>query len=140
MITTENALQQLMEQSLEISPSHGIQLHLESTKLDMHWSGAVGFTDRSHNSACELLTPLHPMRIASTTKTFVAAAILRLWEQQELALDISIDQYISTDHCAILQGNGYALERISTRQLLAHTSGLFDYADSKTFEIAITGQ
>ena len=130
-------MQQLIEQTLEISPSHGIQLHLDSPKLGIQWNGAVGFTDRSHNVTREVLTPLHPMRIASTTKTFIAAAILRLWEQQQLVLDSSISEYIAAKHAHIIQKKGYALDRITIRQLLAHTSGLFDYADSDAFFDAV---
>ena len=137
MTVIENTLQQLVEQTLEISLSYGIQLHLNSPKLGIQWNGAVGFTDRSHNTARQVLTPLHPMRIASTTKTFIAAAILRLWEQQRLVLDSSISKYIAAEHADIIQKKGYALERISTRQLLAHTSGLFDYADSGEFFDAV---
>lgn len=137
MSNHELALQSLLTQSIESHVTHGIQLHIDSPPLGLDWNGSVGFTDRSHNITKETLTPLHPLRIASNTKTFVAAAILRLWEQQRLNLDISIGEYISESHSDLIQAKGYPLAAISPRHLLTHTSGLFDYADSKAFANAI---
>jgi len=129
----EQALQQLVEKLLSQSGSHGIQVHVDSPKLNVSWSGAAGFTDRVHNPHRELLAPEHPMRIASNSKTFVAAAILRLWEEHQLELDASISHYISSEHSSMIRENGYALDAITARHLLTHTSGLFDYADSQVF-------
>lgn len=129
----EPVLQSLLRQTIESSTTHGIQLHIDSPKLHLDWRGAVGFTDRNHNAAREILTPLHPLRIASNTKTFVAAAILRLWEQQHLLLDTSISEYICEEHRRLIKDKGYELDAISIRHLLSHTSGLFDYADSVVF-------
>lgn len=133
----KNALQVLIAGMLETSPANGIQLHVDSPKLGMEWSGATGFTDRASNPKRAAITPLHPVRIASNTKTFVAAAILRLWEEQRLELDVSVKPYLSAAHCDIIRAGGYALEDITVRQLLAHTSGLFDYADSQPFADAL---
>ena len=113
----------------------GIQLYVNSPKMGSQWQGAVGYTDLCGSEA---ITPQHPMRIASNTKTFVAAAILRLWEQQQLELDTSINAYISEQHHQLLTNNGYQLANISLRHLLTHTSGLFDYADSPEFADAIS--
>ncbi len=38
-------------------------------------------------SGCRRADAQHPVRMASNTKTFVAAAILRLWEEGRLELD-----------------------------------------------------
>ena len=103
--------------------------------MALSWSGATGYTDRNSNS--EAIRPQHPVRVASNTKTFVAAAILRLWEEQHLDLDVSIRQFLSSEHCTIISTHGYSLEAITIRHLLTHTSGLFDYAD-KQFETTFT--
>ena len=50
----------------------GIQLYVNSPKMGSQWQGAVGYTDFSGSEA---ITPQHPIRIASNSKTFVAAAI-----------------------------------------------------------------
>ena len=132
-----SALQQLNEKAIEERQIHGIQLHIDSPTMGLGWEGATGYTDRDHNSQSEILTPLHPMRIASNTKTFVAAAILRLWEDQCLELDVGIAQYLSLEHRSMISEKGYDLDKISVRHLLSHTSGLFDYADTEEFESAI---
>lgn len=126
-------LQQLIEHRLKKGQTHGIQLHVDSPKMQISWEGATGYTDRDHNTQRHILTPLHPMRIASNTKTFVAAAILRLWEEQRLELDNGITQYLSSDHSSMIGEHGYALDKISVRHLLSHTSGLFDYTDTTVF-------
>ena len=133
MRDVEPRLQQLLQQAIESSTAHGIQLQIDSPQLTLDWSSAVGFTDRSSNAEREALTPLHPLRIASVSKTFVAAAILRLWEQQHLLLDNSISNYICAEHSRLIKERGYALDRITIRHLLTHTSGLFDYADHPAF-------
>ena len=112
----------------------GIQLHVDSPTLDLSWSGAFGYTDNSHKEA---ISPQHPMRIASVTKTYVAAGILRLWEQHQLDLDASINGYISDHHNQCLTAQAYDTGAITIRHCLTHTSGLFDYADSPEFTHAV---
>lgn len=73
-------------------------------------------------------SPLEPgaaFRIASVTKTFIAAAVLR-----QVDLDASIEQYLSPESIALLQSDGYATDRISVRHLLLHTSGIPDFSAS----------
>jgi D-alanyl-D-alanine carboxypeptidase len=127
--TYESSMQSCLDQAFESGETHGIQVHIDSPKLALNWQGAAGFTDRSHNSERQTLTPHHPMRIASNTKPFVAGAILRLWEQQKLSLDNSIEEYISAEHSELIKSNGYALSSITIRHLLSHTSGFYDYVD-----------
>jgi D-alanyl-D-alanine carboxypeptidase len=81
--------------------------------------------------------PLHaetPFRIASVTKTFVAVAVLRLVEQHRVRLDAPVTAYLAPETIAMLRGGGYRPEEITVRQLLDHTSGLFDYAATKAYD------
>jgi D-alanyl-D-alanine carboxypeptidase len=65
-------------------------------------------------------------RVGSITKTFVAALVLGLAEDHRLSLDDTVERWLPG-----LVPNGSA---ITVRQLLQHTSGLFDYAaDPATF-------
>ncbi len=64
-------------------------------------------------------------RIASLTKQFTAAAIVRLAEHGKLALDDPIARY--------LPGYGPAGETITVRHLLNHTSGIGDYTTDPAF-------
>jgi D-alanyl-D-alanine carboxypeptidase len=77
------------------------------------------------------LQPRVPMRvadhyrIASLTKTFVASVVLQLAAEGKLGLDDSIERWLPG-----LVPNG-AL--ITLRQLLGHTSGVFNYTDDPTW-------
>ena len=77
-------------------------------------------------------TPLRaetPFRIASVTKTFVAASVLRLVEQGTGAArraDLGVRLAASRPPCCAPTATGRG--RITVRQLLRHTAGLFDYA------------
>ena len=83
------------------------------------------------------LTANTPVRIASVTKTFVAAAALRLWEQDRLDLDAPIETMLPGDWVGKLRADGYATDRIRVRELLSHTGGLFDHSDSPKYVEAI---
>jgi len=64
------------------------------------------------------VTPDTLFRIASLTKTFVAAAVVELSEQGRLRLDAPIDNYI--------YGLNPEIGRLTSHQLLSHTAGLSD--------------
>jgi CubicO group peptidase (beta-lactamase class C family) len=64
------------------------------------------------------ITPTTPFHIASTSKTFTAMAILKLWEEGEIELDKTVDTYLT----------GFPYPEITVRMLLNHRSGLNNYA------------
>jgi len=68
-----------------------------------------------------------PFRIASVTKPFVAAALLRLVEQGKLDLDTPLAQLISDEHSKLLRSDGYDPDLITVRQVLMHSAGLADH-------------
>lgn len=65
-------------------------------------------------------------RIASLSKQFTAALILRLYEQGRIDLEASICNYL--DDCPA------AWTAVSVRHLLAHNSGIPDYTDFRDFD------
>lgn len=96
---------------------------------DWKWSGTVGKvsgTDRP-------LTPQHAFRTASLTKSFTAAAILRLMETGKLDITQSISDLLSKETSALLSAGKYKLSKITVQQLLSHTSGIYDYATDPKF-------
>ena len=113
---------------------HGVSLSVYSPDLGINWSGAAGVSGLKENPA---LTTDQPFRIASITKTFVAAAILILHERGDLSIDDPISKYISQPHLDILTKGGYAPDNISIKHCLNHTSGLFDYAVGSSTYISI---
>lgn len=69
---------------------------------------------------------VHPgdrFRIASATKTFVSTVVLQLVGEGRLSLDDTVEELLP----GVVSGNGNDGSRITVRQLLNHTSGLFNY-------------
>lgn len=79
------------------------------------------------------LTHSTPVRIASVTKTFVAATALRLMEEGKLDITKSIDHYMDERFTDLLLSDGYNPSAITVRHLLTHTGGLVDHAQTQTF-------
>ncbi len=73
------------------------------------------------------------LRIASNTKTYVAAAVLRLVEDGRLELDAPIDRVLRPSTVATLRAGGYRPEAITVRMLLQHTGGVYDYAGDESY-------
>ncbi|MEU2791580.1 serine hydrolase domain-containing protein [Streptomyces sp. NPDC007100] len=86
------------------------------------WSGTAGVADletgRGRSAADHF-------RAASITKTFLATLVLQLEAEGKLALDDSVDRWLP----GVIRGNGNDGRRISVRQLLQHTSGLFSFSE-----------
>ena len=74
----------------------------------------------------ERLTPRHRFRIASHSKSFTSAGIMKLREARKLRLDDAIGQYVKDLHPQVAQ--------TTIAQLLSHSAGLTrDGADSGQF-------
>ncbi|HEY5782760.1 MAG TPA: serine hydrolase domain-containing protein [Lysobacter sp.] len=72
-------------------------------------------------------------RIASITKTYVAATALRLVEEGKLDLKAPITRYLPAAWTDLLAKDGYKPQQITVRHLLSHTSGLNDHAQAPQF-------
>jgi D-alanyl-D-alanine carboxypeptidase len=64
-------------------------------------------------------------RTASTTKAFVATVVLQLAAEKQLSLDDTVEHWLP----GVVSGHGNDGSRITVRDLLRQTSGLFDYVD-----------
>ncbi len=64
------------------------------------------------------IDPSTPWIIGSTTKTFVAVVVLQLAQERKLDLDATVERFFPDLPAA---------SRITTRQLLQHTSGMAEY-------------
>ncbi|HTJ39188.1 MAG TPA: serine hydrolase domain-containing protein [Dactylosporangium sp.] len=62
-------------------------------------------------------------RIGSNTKTFVSVVVLQLAGEGKLSLEDTVDRWLP----GVVAGNGNDGRRITVRQLLQHTSGLYNY-------------
>jgi CubicO group peptidase (beta-lactamase class C family) len=90
--------------------------HAGTIRLDR----AFGMADRRQATA---LTPRHRFRVASHSKSFTAAGIMKLREQGRLRLDDPVGQYVKGLHPQVAAA--------TIAQLLSHTAGLVrDGADT----------
>jgi D-alanyl-D-alanine carboxypeptidase len=87
------------------------------------WFGASGVADIQTGMP---ITPDAQFRIGSSTKTFTATVVLQLKDEGKLSLEDKIDKWLPGEMVDKIT-NG---RNITVRQLLNHTSGIYDYADS----------
>jgi D-alanyl-D-alanine carboxypeptidase len=92
---------------------------------------AAGLADRATATPLE---PDTPFRVASVTKTFVAASVLKLVGRGRIDLDDPIADHLSRRTVRTLRRGGYDPDVITVKQLLRHTSGLFDYATTEAYD------
>ena len=109
----------------------GIIVHVEAPKQNLSWSYAKGVSDIKTN---EVLKNQQPVLIASNTKPYVAAAILRLVEKNDILIDEPIKKLLSKKTRLLFEKDGYDLNAITVKHLLSHTSGIQDYVDDAYFE------
>ncbi|MFI7642747.1 serine hydrolase domain-containing protein [Nonomuraea sp. NPDC049400] len=103
------------------------------TEDGRQWTAAAGVAD----TRTKRPVPAHGhYRIGSNTKTFVAVVVLQLAAEGRLGLDDTVDRWLP----GVVRGNGNDGRKIKIRQLLQHTSGLYDYLadlgprDAESFE------
>ncbi|MFI1968884.1 serine hydrolase [Streptomyces cinnamoneus] len=73
-------------------------------------------------------------RAASTTKTFTAVVVLRLVADGKVSLDDTVEKWLP----GVVSGNGNDGSKITVRDLLQQTSGLFDYVNDPDVVRAVT--
>ncbi|WP_438829272.1 serine hydrolase domain-containing protein [Streptomyces adonidis] len=66
-------------------------------------------------------------RAGSITKTFIATVLLQLEAEGRVSLDDTVDKWLP----GVVRGNGHDGRKITLRQLLNHTSGIFNYTDDE---------
>ncbi|NGO13648.1 beta-lactamase family protein [Streptomyces sp. HC44] len=94
----------------------------QSTGPRGHRYAAAGVADKATG---DTVRPSDRFRIASATKTFVSTVVLQLVGEGELSLDDTVEDWLP----GVVSGNGNDGSRITVRQLLNHTSGLFNYTE-----------
>jgi D-alanyl-D-alanine carboxypeptidase len=132
----QTRLSALVDGLLDDHPdTNGIAVHVEAPAACLSQTFVAGLADPM--SGVEL-DPDHAVRMASNTKTYVAAAVLRLVEDGTLGLEDPISTHMETDVTDALQASGYDVESITVLHLLSHTSGLYDYATDPRYADAVT--
>jgi D-alanyl-D-alanine carboxypeptidase len=131
----EKALQALVDSVASAPAVPGAVLYAYSPSIGLEWSGASGVSQVETGA---LLTPDQTLRNASNTKTYVAASVLRLWEMGRLDLDDPVREYLGDEQVAMLGGDGYDMDAITVRHLLAHASGMIDHGSAPEYFGAVT--
>jgi D-alanyl-D-alanine carboxypeptidase len=93
------------------------------------WLGASGKADIDKNVD---MKPCHLLRMGSTLKMYTATVILKLLEEGKLKLDDKISNYLKGDNIDKIENANNA----TIRQLLQHSSGIFNYIQNLKFQTA----
>ncbi len=104
----------------------GVILLVDRPGTDNDFLGARGSADIDAGLA---LTPDARFRVASNTKTFVGLALAQLEVEGVLQLDDPVATWLGPE----VLGNIENAQDVSVRQLLNHTSGIFEYLDNESF-------
>jgi len=117
------ALQNLMDKYTK-QGLPGVSIAIYSS--EGYWAGASGF------SKIETETPMQPCHLQysqSVSKTYLAVAILKLYEEGKINLDEKITAYLPQEVISKVTG----ADRVTVRMLLNHTSGIAEYNDKPAY-------
>jgi len=95
------------------------------------WTGASGMADL-HNKVG--MKPCNISRVGSTVKMFTAVTILMLAEEGKLSLEDKISSYLQGDVINKIEN----ADQATIRQLLQHSSGIYNYIQNLQFQTAST--
>ncbi|RCR71544.1 class A beta-lactamase-related serine hydrolase [Larkinella punicea] len=93
------------------------------------WLGAAGMADLYNQIP---LQKCNITRVGSTVKTFTAVTVLMLYDEGLLSLDDAVSKYLPNSVLSKLD-NG---TKVTVRQLLNHSSGLYNYIQNLQFQTA----
>lgn len=126
MASVEDKLQEILDEFIDAHETPpGAVLLIETPSFK--WVGAAGLANVNEGIR---IKPTDRLRIASMTKTFVGATVLKLSEEGKFALDDQIKEHLSDGVVRDL-ANG---SDITIRQLMNMTSGLYNYTCSKAYD------
>lgn len=112
-----------MQAAFDLKRFSGVMMVVHHGKVILHQGYGMATIDDKN----ERNTVFH---IASITKQFTAAAIMKLWEAGKIDLNTSINKYLPKKYQSDIW------EKVTAHHLLSHTSGIVDYDekyyDSKT--------
>lgn len=118
--------QQLLVQQVE-QGMPGISVMLKTP--DGHaWNGAAGMADLANRIEMQ---PCHRMLVASVSKLFTAANVMALYENGDIELNDLLTEHLEGAFMDEIKN----AKKVTIRQLLNHTSGLFDYLDPLAYDL-----
>ncbi len=108
----------------------GIIIAVEQSATGKRWSVAAGLADTARKTK---LTPDLPVRLASNTKTYTAAAVLRLVEMGRLALSDPLAKHLPASVDSLLRRDGYATDSITIEHVLNHRAGFNEHPAVRSY-------
>jgi D-alanyl-D-alanine carboxypeptidase len=123
--TTDHPRRQELQAYLDHAVAEGLPgaALLVRTPDDGIWAGASGWADIASGVRWK---PSMVARVGSVTKLFAAAAMLPLCEERGIPLDAAVRPYLDREVVDAIENANEA----TFRQMLNHTSGIFDYVKS----------
>jgi D-alanyl-D-alanine carboxypeptidase len=106
----------------------GITMSVYHSNTGM-WLGAGGKADLHNNI---VMKPCNISRVGSVVKMFTATTVLMLAEEGKLNLDDKISDYLQGDVISKIEN----ADKATIRQLLQHSSGIYNYIQSLQFQTA----
>lgn len=94
------------------------------------WAGASGMADIDRQIRME---PCQVSKIASVTKLFVGVLVMQLVEEDVLQLDAPITNWLPEKYTDKVAN----AKQVTLRQLLNHTSGIYDLIDDNGFYLSV---
>ncbi len=120
---TVQALQTMLDSHTQRGTPPGLVVWVDGP--GQQFAGASGYSNLSAQ------TPMPPdalFRIASISKVFTATLVLQLVEDNTLSLDDTLADWLPDLAAGITNG-----ETITIRQMLSHTSGIYDFAQNPDY-------
>ena len=108
----------------------GITMSVSKPQTGM-WIGAGGMADL-HNGVA--MKPCNISRMGSTVKMYTAVTVMKLQEEGKLNLDDKVSAYLHGDVIDNLEN----ADKATIRQLLQHSSGIYNYIQNLVFQTAST--
>ena len=106
----------------------GVTMSVYTKEYGM-WLGTSGKADLHNNIDLEVC---NITRVGSIVKTSTATVVLKLCEEGKISLDDKISDYLDGDYMDKIENANKA----TIRQLLQHSSGIYNYIDNLVFQTA----
>ena len=125
----DRLLQEALEQLMATKGVHHAVMAAQSLDGSFQWAGAAGAAQTDGSP----MEPTTPFWIASITKIFIAATVLKLQESGRLSIDDTVSSYLPEGMLKgvhVVKGVDYG-DQLTLRHLLCHASGIADYLEIK---------
>ncbi|MEV0200006.1 serine hydrolase domain-containing protein [Nonomuraea sp. NPDC050691] len=117
-------VQRVLDQAVATKIAPGIVTEIRDGRHT--WFGSAGVSDTRTGRERQ---PQERFRIGSASKAFTATVLLKLAAEGKLSLDDTLDRWLP----GLFDATAYQSGKITIRQLLNQTSGIYAYTDDEDF-------